>query len=303
MKHTLIYTHALSPLHAGTGRGIGVIDLPIAREVATGLPFLPGSSLKGVLRDQCREFFGKQTCKKLFGPDTANAEEHASTLQFSDQRLLLMPVRSLAGTFAWVTSPFVLSRLRRELLIGNGGINVPDVPAVTDRKTAVTTKQKKIVFGQDQTKRIVLEDLLIEKAEEKADAWAKLLATTLFPHDTSWQTLLKERLCIVHDDVFTFLLDTSTEISARIKLNDDSKTVADGGLWYEEALPTESVLYGLVAAQKINSSGISDDQALIKLGELLQKTGLVQLGGSATVGRGLCQLVLHPQKEESHANS
>ncbi len=51
MQARLLFTHALSPLHAGTGQGVGVIDLPIAREKATGLPFLPGSSVKGTLRD------------------------------------------------------------------------------------------------------------------------------------------------------------------------------------------------------------------------------------------------------------
>ncbi|WP_298819062.1 RAMP superfamily CRISPR-associated protein [Chloroflexus sp.] len=48
----LYFLHALSPLHAGTGQGSGVIDLPIAREKATGIPYLPGSSVKGVLRDK-----------------------------------------------------------------------------------------------------------------------------------------------------------------------------------------------------------------------------------------------------------
>jgi len=70
MDARLLFVHALSPLHAGTGQGSGVIDLPIAREKATGLPFVPGSSLKGVLRDACP----KEWQTKIFGPDTGNAE-------------------------------------------------------------------------------------------------------------------------------------------------------------------------------------------------------------------------------------
>ena len=35
MNARLLFVHALSPLHAGTGQGIGAIDLPIAREKAT----------------------------------------------------------------------------------------------------------------------------------------------------------------------------------------------------------------------------------------------------------------------------
>ncbi|MCS7269380.1 MAG: RAMP superfamily CRISPR-associated protein, partial [Geminicoccaceae bacterium] len=47
--------HALSPLHAGTGQAAGIVDLPIARMKATGIPFVPGSSIKGVLRDVRRD--------------------------------------------------------------------------------------------------------------------------------------------------------------------------------------------------------------------------------------------------------
>ena len=47
MEAKLLLVETLSPLHAGTGQGIGVIDQPIAREKATGIPFVPGSSLKG----------------------------------------------------------------------------------------------------------------------------------------------------------------------------------------------------------------------------------------------------------------
>src|SRR5712692_6717045 len=114
MNAQLTFVHALSSLHAGTGQGVGVIDLPIAREKATGIPFLPGSSLKGSLRARCNT----KECIDVFGPETsgiATDNNQASAAQFSDQRLLLLPVRSLAGTFAWVTSPYVLRRFVRDL--------------------------------------------------------------------------------------------------------------------------------------------------------------------------------------------
>lgn len=46
--------HALSPLHAGTGHSADVIDLPIARMKATGIPIAPSSSIEGKLRDARR---------------------------------------------------------------------------------------------------------------------------------------------------------------------------------------------------------------------------------------------------------
>ena len=51
MTASLVFLHAYTPLHSGTGQGVESIDLPIARERATGLPVVPGSSIKGCLRD------------------------------------------------------------------------------------------------------------------------------------------------------------------------------------------------------------------------------------------------------------
>src|SRR5204863_5194832 len=99
-------------------QGVGVIDLPIAREKATGIPYLPGSSLKGTLRDsglnKCKNAQDEDKCYKVFGPKNDRADEYAGAAQFADQRLLLLPIRSLAGTFAWVTSPYLLKRCLRD---------------------------------------------------------------------------------------------------------------------------------------------------------------------------------------------
>ena len=54
MKTRGYLIHALSPLHAGVGQGIGLVDLPIAREATTNHPLLPGSSVKGVLRAEAQ---------------------------------------------------------------------------------------------------------------------------------------------------------------------------------------------------------------------------------------------------------
>ena len=45
------WIHALTPVHLGAGRGLGYIDMPIAREKVTNWPYIPGSSVKGVIAD------------------------------------------------------------------------------------------------------------------------------------------------------------------------------------------------------------------------------------------------------------
>ena len=105
MKTQPFLLHALSPIHAGTGHAVDVIDLPIARQRATGIPFVPGPSIKGVLRESHRTTDPADTWRAIFGPDTANASDHAGALVVGDALLLALPVRSFKGTFAWVTSP------------------------------------------------------------------------------------------------------------------------------------------------------------------------------------------------------
>ena len=50
MQHHLFHLHALSALHAGTGQAVGAVDLPIARERASGLG--PTLARHGITLDQ-----------------------------------------------------------------------------------------------------------------------------------------------------------------------------------------------------------------------------------------------------------
>jgi CRISPR-associated protein Cmr4 len=286
MNTRLLFTHALAPLHPGTGQGTGVIDLPIAREKATGLPYLPGSSLKGALRGACTA--DEPTKKAVFGPETDAAHDHAGSAQLADQRLLLLPVRSLAGTFAWVTSPYVLRRFARD--VRDAGIeSVPRAPEnpSSPQNCAVAEGCKLRVIGD----AVYLEDLdLTAKAEALITEWTNWLALRIFPDDQDWRTMLVERFCVVHDDVLGFLLTTATEITARIRLNEKAKTVDKGGLWYEEALPTETVLAGLLLVAPPREAKIGDKKVLDVVMGCAEKP--LQLGGKATIGRGLCRVTL-----------
>lgn len=276
MKSRIVFAHALSPLHAGTGQGVGVIDLPVAREKATGLPFLPGSSLKGVLRDACEEDVLRA---KVFG-----FTEYASSAAFSDLRLLALPVRSIRGTFAWVSSRYVLLRLVRDL--DCAGIEGPQaaVPALKGNSCAVPEKNSALT----QNARVILEDLdLAAKEDRDTGIWARWIAKQVFPEDKDWRALFLERFCMVSDDVLGFLLDTATEVFARIRLESGSKTVVQGGLWYEEALPAETILAGLVAASHVRAT---PEKVFETLKTLTEKP--IQLGGKASVGRGLCRILL-----------
>jgi len=289
MKTRLTFIHALSPLHAGTGQGVDIIDLPISREKATDIPFLPGSSVKGTLRDLCEESNGTKV--KVFGPEKDKAHEHAGAIVFSDQRLLLLPVRSLAGTFCWATSPYLLQRFVRDAE-GTGNTEWPEIPVPAQLEECFITDASKITMQS----KVWLEDLdLSARQNPDASKWAKELGACLFPQRTEWQDVLNGRFCILHDDVLGFLLDTATEITARIKMQSNAKTVERGGLWYEESLPTETVLSGLAHATPNEKTGMTDDEIFGVIAGIITRGDQarpMQFGGKATVGRGLCSIRL-----------
>ena len=103
-EKTMLFIHALTGLHPGSGTALGVVDLPVQRERHTQWPVVPGSSLKGVLRDTCRpdksEADKHEQWLAVFGPETADADAHAGALSLTDARILAFPVRSLRGRFA-----------------------------------------------------------------------------------------------------------------------------------------------------------------------------------------------------------
>ncbi len=279
----LTFIHTLSPLHAGTGQGVGVIDLPIAREKATNLPFLPGSTLKGTLRDVCE--IDKRD--NIFGKG-GDADGKSGAAIFSDQKLLCLPVRSLFGTFAWVTSPFILERFKRDCQIiqssNDENKKLPNNPQIqidekNEKAFCIVTNSSKLIYSEDL---VILEDLDLT-IQEKSDDWADILSRKIFAKDIDWQSLFKQRFCIVSDDVMNFLAETATEITARNELKENKTS---NNLWYEESLPTETILSGVLATVK-NGNDI-DVVGTVK--DLCEKP--IQLGGNMTVGRGLCRVII-----------
>lgn len=283
------WIHTVTPLHVGTGRGVGYIDLPIAREKVTNWPCIPGSAVKGVVADH----FGATEKKRedddlalaAFGrkndSSTIEANSTAGSLVFTDARIVCLPVRSFYGTFAWVTSPFCLERLKRDT-----GLAVPSVVV----KSAIVTDKTKLV--RDGTK-LYLEDLDLDCTKSKeADGCAELIARAVFADRPDWQAIFRERLAIVSDDIFTFLCEAGTEVSAHIRIDEDSGTVAGGALWYEEALPVETLLAGTVWCDRVyrskeNEKGANGDLTKEKLLENFCSRPLeLQIGGKASTGKG-----------------
>jgi len=292
----MYWIHAITPLHIGSGRGVGFIDLPIMREKVTDWPFVPGSAVKGVMREHfVREFTGeknemdqkeKDLINAAFGKpdndkDNESSKSNAGSLVLSDARIVCLPVRSLYGTFAFATCPLVLERLKRDLDLTQHE-SMPVEKSFEDDEIVVTDCTK-----VERNGKVFLEDLDFNIITDSGETneWADLLAQLLFANNPSWQSIFKERFAILSNNCFNFLSETGTEVNARIKINQDKKIVESGALWYEEALPSETILAGLVWCDKDYSGR---DR---KEGEILEKFCPdkvldLQIGGKATVGKG-----------------
>lgn len=296
MKMRPYLLHALSPLHAGTGQAVDIIDLPIARMASTGIPIVPGSSIKGVLRDARRGSLAPGLLEAVFGPekDRSGDDAHAGALTVSDARLLALPVRSFKGVFAWVTSPLLLSLARRDLA-GTGAVGDSVVPAsepsFNERGAALAARS---INGHQGRLYLQDLDLPIESAQaDQASAWAAHLALWAFGEDAQ---VLTRRFAVVDDDTMAFLWETATQVDARVTIDHTTRTAADGQLWYEESLPPESLLIGLLAATRSFSS---QDTSAVVLDAALKGEETLQFGGKATVGRGRCRAIPKPDPAEA----
>jgi CRISPR-associated protein Cmr4 len=306
----MLFLYCETPVHAGTGTSLSIVDLPIQRERITGLPIVQASSLKGVLRAEVERLKGKQIAEALFGPETQRAHEHAGCVSPHDARLLLFPIRSLVGVFAWATCPFVLERFKREMIAAGFQIGW-QVPNPANSQQALVAHDDTIVADG----KVVLEEFAFKaQPSEETKSIAEWLAKNAFPQSPEYKPFrdwLPKRFVILPDDAFRDFTQLATEVIARIRLKPETKTVAEGALWTEEHLPSETLLYAPIFVSKPlapkdtvpDEFKENNEPSAAKVLEFLK--GLttpntdkpyldrLQIGGDETVGRGIVKVRLN----------
>lgn len=339
-----------TPLHAGSGQDLGIVDQPIQRERHTSFPKIEGSSLKGAIReifeesnilkqngsnngnsyeykyeliniekykDLSSEINNKwkivdqkinNETKKVqlnkfneaislsFGPE--NGDDHAGALGFTDARLLLFPVKSMKGVFAYITCPYVLERFKEDLKLN------PEINDIATLPGEETLSDAGVLTVSGQCKIILEEYTFDVKFEETTKAFAEWLSKRL-PSEISND--IKKKMVILKNDDFKDFVNLSTEVITRTKINPETGTVQSGALFTEEYLPTESVLYSLALTTPIfikeeNQKGIfikeaiqskdedkwkeKEESRVMKFFEL-GLPDVMQIGGNATIGKGI----------------
>lgn len=312
-----------SPLHAGSGDDLGIVDLPIQRERHTSFPKIESSSLKGALREafetevdsqkfnnwddddvKIHRFFGyddgslksdgEDSPKRKLESKFKDASEYAGCLAFTDARTLLFPVKSMKGVFAWVTCQQVLNKFASDLAMAkNTSFTHLDaaIKAGNPSESHCLVSSNSVCINNN----VVLEEYAFAATQnEDVKSFANELADTIFAGDSLayWNGLLKTNLVVLSDADFRDFVNQSTEVITRTKIDNNTGTVQDGALFTEEYLPTDSVMYSLVMASKEygKKASATNEQAMQFFKEILPP--IFQLGGNATIGKGLLRTKL-----------
>lgn len=275
-----LFSHTI--LHCGSGQSVGIVDQPIARERASYLPIVPGSTVRGVLKahvsdtESVAEKSALQGLSEaLFGASASYGQ--AGALSITDAHLLLLPVRTVYGILAYATCPFILQRYKQDREL--------------DFSLPMPSEQQALCPNDNpnhQDNVMVLEDLDLDaQTSEDVESWAKDIAQCIYPDHEESRESMRKRIVVLPDTVFSFLAETATEIRTRIRINETTGVVDNGALWSEESLPAESILWGVYSVDHNRCH----EQYVHELSHILKEKPLLQMGGNMGTGNGLVQFI------------
>lgn len=310
----IYFALALDPIHVGTGgHHLGRVDMTIVREPGTNLPKIPGTSIAGACRtyatlqedgkfphcagqgnpDPSRKYnghCGKSDCPicTTFGfsrPD----KSFQGLAQFSDARLALFPVHSLAGP-VWVTCPDMLKDFGvKEIEPADGAVRV-----ATGVKVGNRLNLGWLMFNAE--KGFVLNGKLSSVPDE-----------------------ISARSVLVSNKMFGHIVNDNLEVRTSVSIDPSTGAAADGALFTYEAIPRASILalevvishpkYYLITNQNNNQIPLNGDinkvtETVIKGLGFFESLGV---GGMSTRGMGRLRLLnleqsAHPSNGDSAGN-
>lgn len=287
----LIGLRTLTSLHAGVMGGSHVLDRPIHRDIHSNWPKISSNAIKGALREDGRFLKSSASRNQVFGEedhtpadDSERRIGKAGLLSFTDARLLLFPVRSAQGIWAWVTCPAALHRFHEEVALAGWPTGIDKNPVSQALLNAIGNQA--VYAGKDLLMKVDSEHLLLYRhpfkidprlSTEQIDTWKASLPLLAALDD------LAERLVILSDENFGAMTQLYTETSTRNKINDETFSTGGGTLFSEEHLPANALLYALAFSMP--------DKTHLELTSLLNLSSKsIQLGGNASLGRGRCAI-------------
>lgn len=290
-RQAAVFLYAVSPVHMGAGSAVGVIDNPIQRERHTEHPCLAGSGIKGALRHGFEAIGGDPALiPRLFGPASDSGDAlHAGAVSFGDAQLIAFPVRSLRGGYVYATCPQALARAQRLLAMIGRPVAWPTLPTVPEGQCLVSNKDLLSGSGKLHLEAFEYDAKMSEPLRKLSTDLAERALPSGDAH-AYFKGKLTEDLVVLSDTDFAYFVRHATLVEPHVRIDPEIGTASDGGLFYTENLPPESLLLAPLLASATRT-GRSDgrleaDEVMAKLKTVLDGT-LLQIGGDATTGRGL----------------
>jgi CRISPR-associated protein Cmr4 len=277
MSSRILYLFTRTPLHVGAGASVGAIDQPIIRERHTGFPVIPGTSLKGVLRDTATRDAGlKEHVDAIFG-----VQDNAGRLSIGEAKILAFPVRSAKGSFAFTTCPLALERFQRD----HGDLGALKVPPEPDDMKCLAGDT--VTISRNGQTGVVLEEYRFNRTAGDAGKFPNEWETALLKllEDPVWQAG-KGRFVLLSNGDFAHFVKTACEVSQHVGIDPQKGTAKRHALFNLEAVPAEALFFApLTSLARANGE-------LDKLAELFIRKPLLQFGGDGTTGLGFCTVKL-----------
>ncbi len=280
-KLTVYSITAKSNLHVGSGsENYGVIDNLIQRDATTGLPCIHSSSLKGALKEFCRNYVtgDKNLINYVFGNDKdedensgSESKHKAGKCRFFQANLLSLPVRSNERAFYRVTAPILIEQLNETL--GLFGAQLNEKEALIELSNILKKSENQRVIFDEKDAYLESNDLKAKKV-----AAPKGLKNA--------EKILGSNIAVVNDTDFIELASDYhlPTIARNYLVNGESNN-----LWYEQVLPRETKLFFCVLYPDMDLEEEKNKCHSCNFNKLITRNP-VQIGANASVGYGFCQI-------------
>ncbi|OKH15957.1 type III-B CRISPR module RAMP protein Cmr4 [[Limnothrix rosea] IAM M-220] len=270
------YLYSLAPIHCGGEGDLGNI-LDIVREAHTDFPYIPGSSLRGSIRNDLAAS-DPNAADILFGKELSGSDQMGvHQVWFGDARLLWVPMRTMSlngqqDVFTWVSCH---SLIRDHAICAQK--TYPDFPA-----HAVGTRAGRFIVADAQINVSPMNDdqkKVANLATKFPDRLGKAVQKT-------WQ----DNRIVLSDSDFCTLMEHSlwTQIRNKIQDSDDGANREGSAevFWTDICIPRDTIFYFSWGYNVLQNQSLTK-QHHQQLLDIVQ--GLIQVGGQANVGRGWLQ--------------
>lgn len=253
------FVECITNMHAGSGdANYGIVDKLVQRDVLTNLPTVHASSLKGALREHFEQKWGynDSNIENIFGKEEKNSgSSETGRYKFLSADLIAIPVRCNYKSYVLGLSKQVVNEanLKSELLVNKALFST-----IANENNLYTDENATSVFAEDTM-------LTIQAYSNPMNG----ITTTYNGFGDRYASF---------DQAAFENISKNLPVIARNQL---SKGVSKN-LWYEEVVPHKTLFITYIGVPQNQSDQVSAFETdLVK--------DIIQVGGNATVGYGLCK--------------